>query len=326
VILLYHSIAEDASDPWSLRVTPRHFAQHLEVLRKRARPVALNELVPAGGAVAAPARRAAVTFDDGYADNLHHALPLLRRYDVPATIFLATGRIGSDEEFWWDEIGRIVLRPGPLPDVLRLPLGDGVREITLGEAAADFDSDAPERFRAWRVGQPEPTTRHRFYASLFPLLSALPAGERDRAIGALRAWAGVPAAGRPTHRSLTPDEVARLAREARIELGAHTVNHPVLAALGPDAQRAEIRESKAAVEALVPDRPVTCFSYPHGRRPDHYTADTVGLVREAGFRLACATTPARIEGATDPYELPRLTVDDWDGPEFARRLDTWFDG
>ena len=77
LILLYHGIAEVGSDPWSLFVTPQHFAEHLEVLRKHARPMRLRRLAQAFGNVSLASRSVVVTFDDGYANNLHNARPLL---------------------------------------------------------------------------------------------------------------------------------------------------------------------------------------------------------------------------------------------------------
>src|SRR5262245_25018119 len=91
LVLVYHRVARANVDPWELAVTPEHFSEHLEVLRRLARPLPLQSLVEAvrGGAV--PRRAVVVTLDDGYADNLRNAEPLLRRHDVPATCFLTAG-------------------------------------------------------------------------------------------------------------------------------------------------------------------------------------------------------------------------------------------
>ena len=65
-----------------------------------------------------------ITFDDGYADVLHHAKPLLERHSVPATVFVATGAIGQRREFWWDELGGLFLQPGTLPEELELTVDE----------------------------------------------------------------------------------------------------------------------------------------------------------------------------------------------------------
>src|SRR5438874_1513544 len=102
IILMYHSVAKVDSDPWALRVMPGHFAEHLEVLQKYGHPIRLQQLAQAHRKGNIPDRSLVITFDDGYADNLHNAKPLLERYDIPATVFLTTGLIGCDHEFWWD--------------------------------------------------------------------------------------------------------------------------------------------------------------------------------------------------------------------------------
>jgi peptidoglycan/xylan/chitin deacetylase (PgdA/CDA1 family) len=104
-----------------------------------------------------------------------------------------------------------------------------------------------------------------------------------------------------------------LARSPLIEVGAHSVTHPVLPNLPLPAQREEITRSKAELEAMTGE-PVQGFAYPHGR----YTADAVGLVREAGFRYACAVRPQ--PDGPDPFLLPRVPVGDWDGDTFDRML------
>src|SRR5215467_4451596 len=100
LILMYHRIAELQSDPWGLAVSPRHFAEHLEVLRRHGQPRPLAQTVKALQRQGLPGGRPlVVTFDDGYADNLYNAAPLLDRYDVPATVFLTTGYIDGAREF-----------------------------------------------------------------------------------------------------------------------------------------------------------------------------------------------------------------------------------
>ena len=109
VVLLYHRIASVAPDPWSLCVTPQHFEEHLQVLRQYCR-VRLDQITHGAWSWKTPT--VAISFDDGYADNLHNAGPLLQRYETPATFFITTGGIDSRNEFWWDELERIVFRSG----------------------------------------------------------------------------------------------------------------------------------------------------------------------------------------------------------------------
>src|SRR5712671_329835 len=102
LILMYHRVSDSGPDPWGLGVSPRHFTEHLQVLRRHANPVALRQL-PRRARKRGP-RTVVVTFDDGYADNVVAALPLLRGHDIPATVFVATALLGKSQAFWWDEL------------------------------------------------------------------------------------------------------------------------------------------------------------------------------------------------------------------------------
>ena len=324
LILLYHRVAESPSDPQLLCVTPQHFAQHLEVLRRRCRPMGLQELTLALRDGTLRRRAVAVTFDDGYSDNLHNAKPLLERHDMPATVFVVSGYAGQGREFWWDELDGLLLQPGRLPETLRLRLDGRTYQWELGNAA-HYAGDAYRSHRRWNVLEVnDPGPRQHLYRSLCRLLRPLPGEERRGILDELTAWAGRRSAGRKTHRVLSVDEVSRLAEGGLIEIGAHTVSHPVLAALPAGEQRGEILGSKAHLEEVL-GRAVIAFSYPYGARSD-YTTETVAIVQEAGFACACSNVADVVCRASDRFQLPRVLVRDWDGDEFARRLKGWFRG
>lgn len=314
-------MAEVGSDSWSLCVNPRHFKEHLEVLQKHGRPVHLQQLSQAVKDGQRPHRQVVVTFDDGYADNLHNAKPLLELYDIPATVFVTSGSIGQEREFWWDEMDRVLLQPGTLPEALRLSVNGSTYQWELGEAA-DYSEQAYQRHRYWSAsGEDNPSPRHFLYRSLYQLLRPMLEGERRRVLDELLTWAGAEAVSRLTHRSLTLAEVSALEQGELIKVGAHTVTHPFLSSLPVALQQDEILRSKADLEEII-GHPVMSFAYPHGS----YTAQTVSLVREAGFTCACSTFADIVRRRTDCFQLPRVVVEDWDGEEFARRLEEWFHG
>jgi peptidoglycan/xylan/chitin deacetylase (PgdA/CDA1 family) len=320
LIVLYHRVVDLPSDPQLLGVTPRHFAEQLEAVRKYAHPLRLQDLASALRAGDVPRRAVVFTFDDGYADNLLSARPLLERYDIPATVFVASGHVGNPYEFWWDELDLLLL-PGTVPEKLELNVNGSTYRWEAGEAA-EYSEEDYERDRGWHIEQPEdPGPRQRLYRSLYQLLHNLPEAARQQLLKEVRGWSGAAPIGRPTHRTMSPEEVVRLAEGDLIEVGAHTVTHPVLALLPALAQRDEIRGSKAHLEVLL-NRPVTSFAYPHGA----YTDETLALVREAGFACACSSDTDAVWRGADCFRLPRVVVRDWNGEEFARWLKGWFGG
>jgi peptidoglycan/xylan/chitin deacetylase (PgdA/CDA1 family) len=319
LILLYHRVAKVNSDPWALAVTPRHFAEHLEILQQSATPIKLQQLVQTSFDDL-PERSVIITFDDGYADNLYNAKPLLERYAIPATIFLTTGHIGYEREFWWDELDRLLLQPGTVPGTLHLSIGGNTYYWELGEAA-HYSEDDSQRHRQWRIRKDAPGARHQLYRSLCELLNPLREGERQKVLDELLSWAGAERASRPTHRPLSLTEVVGLARGELIEVGAHTVTHPALSALPAASQREEIQGSKTWLEEIL-DRPVNSFAYPYGGRAD-YTEETINIVREAGFASACSNFPGLTKGLTDPLQLPRVNSPNRNGETFNQWLSRW---
>lgn len=340
VILMYHRVAEVPTDPHRLCVSPQHFAEQLEVLRRHAHPMRLRELDRALVRGNLPRRAVVLTFDDGYGDMLRTARPLLERHDVPATAFVTSGYLGSEREFWWDELERILLEPGELPAAPRLTIGQRHREWMLGEAAT-YGDDAFQRHRRWNyLRKRDPTPRQRLYRILQELIMTLSEPERRDAMDQVRAWVGAALPVRPSHRILSPSELIQLADGGLVEVGAHSVTHPMLSARTTAEQRFEIRQSKADLEKIL-GRPVRRFAYPFGE----YNAETVALVEEAGFTSACAVTtvvrrrPDRCSDAVRPdgpvradtvirrrvdrLQLPRVAVMDWDGDQFARQLRKW---
>lgn len=108
VVLLYHRVADLAHDPHLLAVARERFTSHLDVIRAHAVPMSLERMMALASRDALPPRAVAITFDDGYADNLQAAQPLLSAAGVPATVFITTDAVMKRREFWWDEVDRLL--------------------------------------------------------------------------------------------------------------------------------------------------------------------------------------------------------------------------
>jgi len=313
IVLMYHRVASDLVDPWRLCVSPANFAAQLEVLADRFRVVTLRELVATRGSDGARPS-VAITFDDGYADNLHAAAPLLVRLGLPATFFLTSGTLGSDREFWWDELDQLLLQPGELPSHLDVPLGDDRRTIETGPAAAPLE-DPRSAAAACVPWEAAADTRVGLYYSVWKSLCALDDVARRAALEELARQVGVTVARRDSHRTLNRTEARALAALPGVEIGAHSVTHASLPECTPAQQLQQMQQSRRDLESMI-DRPVPGFAYPFG----DISRRTLRLAESAGFDYACTTEAGCVDRATRPHRIPRIVAEDWPAERFARRL------
>ncbi len=291
IVLVYHRVTTLARDPELLAVTPEHFRAQMRYLKEH---VPLVRFAEAGEAANGPA--VAVTFDDGYADNVLEALPILEEVEVPATFFVSTGTIGTARLFWWDELDGLIM---------------GRRDIPVEFTLQD------DRFgRSWHTVTVN--DRQEFYRQLVALMKMIKTERRERWLDQLRSWGEPNGAASSIHRAMTVPELQQLARSRFSTIGAHSVSHSRLASLTTAAQREEMVASKRQLEAWL-GREIEFFSYPYGRRSD-YNARTAALCREAGFVKAAANFPGQAHRWTDPYRIPRLLVRDWPVGIFAEKL------
>jgi peptidoglycan/xylan/chitin deacetylase (PgdA/CDA1 family) len=267
-----------------------------------------------GGRV--PRDAAVLTFDDGYADNLHAAKPALVRHDVPATVFVSTGKIGQAREFWWDELDRLLLQPSVLPGTLELHAGGRTHRWELGSAAVVSAAELGS-CRGRRPWDADRGTRLALYHAVYQVLQPLADETRDEMLARIATWSGAQPVARASHRTLSVAEMHALTEGGLVDVGAHTVSHAFLSTHSVAAQRHEIQESRRYLERELA-RPIESFAYPYG----DCAPATVSLVREE-FRCACSTRAAAVSRDSDRFRLPRFEVRDWDGDEFACHLRRW---
>lgn len=302
LILAYHRIESVATDEYGVCVTPQHFGEQMEVLSKHTHPMNLRELVRQLKEGSVHPKTVAVTFDDGYADNLYQAKPILERYAIPATIFACTGYAGK--EFWWDELARLVNVSNSKFEALYLQVG-GKR----------FVWDQPKGSRV-----PDSNLRTKFQQALYHFLLPWDIAEQSHAMNTIRNWSGVSPI-ESTARAMTCDELIQITEDGLVEIGAHTRHHPMLPALPLERQRDEIFSSKRDLEVLL-NRQVDGFAYPNGIS----TLDTKRIVGEAGFLFACTSLQDVVRPANDQYALTRFWQKDADGETFSRGLYLWMKG
>jgi peptidoglycan/xylan/chitin deacetylase (PgdA/CDA1 family) len=306
LILMYHRVANPPVDPWGLAVHPDRFYEHLTVLRRSRRVLPMSELVTRLERRTLSNDTVAITFDDGYVDNLLEAKPRLAAAGVPAMLFVTTGAIGQQTEYWWDELARgILLRRSALD----------LEIVIAGEPCRMEFPQSDGTSSAWHACEEPRTAREVTYLAVWRRLRTVSAPERDAALHRLRELLDPPPPD-PKDLPMTATQVAELAAGGLFEIGGHTVTHPVLPTLSPEERRHEILCGKLACERLVKQL-ITGFAYPHGA----VDADSRAAVQECGFAWACATgSPPVPDRDYDRYALPRLAVLDWDAHAFERAL------
>jgi peptidoglycan/xylan/chitin deacetylase (PgdA/CDA1 family) len=307
MILMYHRVANPSYDPWGLAVRPERFEAQLAILRRTRCPLPMPEFVQRLIEGRLPRNAVGLTFDDGYADNLRQAAPRLRRAQVPATLFLATGTVGSRSEYWWDEAARAIFGyPGDFDSDVHL--AGEVMRLT-------FDRQSNIGHAPWRAWEEPVTLRQRAYVAVWRRLRDLGPRELDSAMQALRTALRPPPSD-PAELPMSVDEVVELIADGLVAIGGHTVTHPPLPTLGADACRREIELGRQRCEEIA-GRPVQGFAYPYGAFDDNVKT----AVKESDFRWACSTANSAVpRHGFDLYALPRLCVLDWTEDQFEVAL------
>ena len=314
---MYHGFGEVDIDPWGLYVSPKNFAAHLEVYAARTEVVRLTELVSRARLPSGKSLGLALTIDDGYANVLHLAKPILRDHNMPATVFVISEPVRSGREYWWDELAQILLRPGRLPPTLELAGNAGPVSFDLGPSAHYLQSDWRADHR-YREGDRRASDRMHLYLRLWQYLLDLDHLERQNALSEIADWAAVVLASRATHRSLTETELVELDQGQLVNIGGHTMTHPLLPKLSASDQAEEVEGNKRHLEAVL-GHPITSFAYPFGG----HDALSVGVVQNAAYPVAVTGRQQTVSPGSDAHMTPRFDVKNWDADELDRRLTRW---
>lgn len=315
--LLYQRVDRVDHDPFDQVVCPDHFAQQMQHLRQQRVPLSIDQALQAIRANRVIRRGVVVTFDNGSADHLLATLPILEYYEIPATIFIATGLIGRTHENWWDELQRLVLGPGELPELLTISRDGPCWQFRL-DPAQTTPGHRPEHQR-WRF--PDPTiagTRPSLFLQLYHALQTLDPPALERVMEQLRQQIGAPPPPASTVRMLTEPELLQLAQSPLITLGAQTHDHVRLPALDATQQRYQLARSRAWLEKRL-DRPVRHLAYPHGEA----SSLTQAIAADVGFQSACLIGSRPVRRGVPPHAIPRYPAGNWDGARFATQLDWW---
>lgn len=288
LILTYHRVFKEPDRLLPDQPDAREFEQHLDLLQAVFNVLPLMEAVERLRKRSLPSRAVSITFDDGYANNLEVAGPLLAARRLPATVFVATGYLDGGRMFN-DTVIEAVRRAPPVFDASELGLG-----------VLELPSDAARRDALPRILN---EFRYR------------PAADRQRAADLLAERVGCEL---PRNLMMTREQVKRLPALG-FTVGAHTTTHPILTRTDAAQAEREIRESRGQLEEIT-GRTVDAFAYPNGRPHRDYDAAHVAMVRGAGYSAAVTTAWGRADASCDPLQLPRIIPWDQTAPRFALRM------
>ncbi len=276
VILLYHRVGPREDNWSSVPVDPAAFERHLRYLAQNFKVLPLREIAQSLiESQPLPEKTAAITFDDGYKDNYLHAYPLLKKYGLPATIYLTAGHIEKDELFWWDKVSYLVehtsLKALELPQI----------------GSLDFSSRPKKRQAIAHIRKTLKTWRE---------------VDKQELIDNLAKSAGVVIPpGTAKNLFLTWQEVKQM-QAGGIELGAHGVTHANLTNLALPQAENEIVLSKKIIEEELQAH-VLSFSYPNG----DFSGELSEIVKKSGYMYAAVVGGKLVNNKSNPFELPRVS-------------------
>lgn len=288
-VLIFHRVLDERDELLAEVPDASQFCELMHVVRECFNVIGLEEGAVGLSSGSLPPRAAAITFDDGYADNCRVALPILRKLDLTATFFVATGYLGGGR-MWNDTVIESVRR-WPVPEMDLRSLGLGSHVLASAE------------------------DRRTAITALLARLKYMDHGQRNETVEIIGELCGRTL---PNSLMMSSGEVRELAREG-MTIGSHTVSHPILARIGMRAVEREITESREVLQEITGST-VRLFAYPNGRPNTDYRLEHVELVQKLGYRAAVSASIGVASSRSDRYQLPRIAPWRWDARGFRRQM------
>ncbi len=291
-VLIYHRVLPRPDPLFPHEIDAEGFDRVCAWLRAYFEVLPLDEACTRLAEGRLPARAAAISFDDGYADNHDIALPILRRHGLAATFFVATGFI--DGGIMWNDV---------------------VIESVRATACERLDVEGATGLPLGTLPVASLAQKQAAIAAMIGAMKYLSFDDRREAVAAVARAAQVTP---PSDLMMRTAQLRGLQAQG-MTLGGHTRSHPILARLAPADAQQEILDGKRDLERMI-DREVTLFAYPNGRPGEDFGEEHAQMVRAAGFRAAVTTGWGAAGHATDLFRIPRFTPWDRSRTRFALRL------
>ncbi|MBN1378920.1 MAG: polysaccharide deacetylase family protein [Gammaproteobacteria bacterium] len=295
VVLTYHRVKQedDPLQPDDMNVG--QFERHIKALSAFYRVLKPEEAVTRLRKNTLPAGAVCITFDDGYANNYDIALPVLLKYRAPAIFFIA-GSFINGGCMWNDIVIESIRR---------------TKNTVLDLSVIGFDSFAIKTIEE----------KASAIEAILNQLKYRPMQQRLKNVKQLANIAGVTT---PTDLMMSDEQIRNL-HEHGMEIGGHTMNHPILTQISTEQARDEISTNKKQLESLVGEQ-ITSFAYPNGKPDQDYKQEHIELLKECGYQSAFTTAWGSAKQNGDPYQIPRISSWDGSGLKLALRvLKTFFE-
>ncbi len=289
-ILIYHRVF-DQPDPFHADVPDtKMFSWQMELLHRYYNVVSLAEAIELLQSGQLPAQTACVTFDDGYADNFLHALPVLKQWNIPAAFFVASGFLNGG--MMWNDIVLESIR-------------------SLKDDQLDLQTVGLQRYTLGNLQQ-----RQQIANDLLQTIKYMPPNQRSEVTNYL---AELAKHHLPDNLMMTTDQLKQL-HAAGMEIGGHTVSHPILSSLTTDQAEQEISNGREQLSAMLDGANIRYFAYPNGKPGQDFTNEHAKIVKQTGFDAAVSTRWSAATTDSDLFQLPRFTPWDKTPLKFAIRL------
>jgi peptidoglycan/xylan/chitin deacetylase (PgdA/CDA1 family) len=316
IVLMYHRIAEPEMDPWQLSVSRDHFESHLATLKATGCVKSVNEVIHDLENNSLSNDCICITFDDGYEDNYLYALPLLEKYECPATFFITTSTIGSNEPYWWDMLAEIFLSADKLPASLNIKINEANFSYQLENEGAM--SVAQRKMNAaWHWPEDTPTQRAKIYFEIWMTLRDQQYHVIRKAVDEIKQWSGLKPINTSGNFPMSESQLRKLSEHKYAFTGLHTHTHSALGTLSTDQQLIEINLGKQWLDEKLNINHVS-LAYPYGS----YNKETSEAVKKAGLSAAFTTDAHIVTGKSNRFQLGRIQATDQTGEQLKQKLDT----
>jgi peptidoglycan/xylan/chitin deacetylase (PgdA/CDA1 family) len=313
IVLVYHRVDIAATNPWGICITPDIFEKQVEFLKNNFHMVGVDDVIKQLTRGDIIEDSVCITFDDGYADNYLNALPVLEKYNCPATFFIATAFINT-LSFWWDELEILLLHTEKLPALITLDINGNKYEYI--NSVQKLTREQWQHHVVWKWYEAPPTDRCGLFLQIWERLRSLDLHEIKKQIDIIKKLAGTNTLLPPL--PLNADQLRLLSATPFCSIGLHTHTHPDLNGKAKQMQAKEIISCKQNLETNY--RIVSNYlAYPYGR----FDNNTLKAVSEVGLTACFTTENISIDDTTSAYKLGRCQVGNWNADCLRDNLRGW---